>query len=279
MRNLTIERKKGFAGSMAAMKVYIEVSENPDLTINDVPCRKLGELKNGTKATFLIGNESAKVFVIAGAMSKNYCNDFVQLPEGETDLFYSGKNEMNPASGNAFRFDNNDNPEAKNNRKKGSRKGLLILLLSILIGTVVGILITKFAFKASPKTFTVGEMSITLNTDFTEEKDPDFDAFYDSKHVAVFVNTLAKPEGLTPATLLDYANDQVQNMGYGEAKMIDGEVAVVYESTNKTTYQHTVYLYLRNNKLWMVQFATRLSEASEYSDDIAKWRDSIVFQP
>jgi hypothetical protein len=76
-----------------------------ELVINNVPCRKLGELKNGEEKTFVIGENSAKVFVIADTLSRNYCNEYYQLPDGQDDILLSGKNNFNPASGNAFRFD------------------------------------------------------------------------------------------------------------------------------------------------------------------------------
>ncbi len=42
------------------------------------------------------------------ALSKNYCNDFYALPEGTEDISLTGRNCFNPGTGNAFRFDNND---------------------------------------------------------------------------------------------------------------------------------------------------------------------------
>ena len=47
MRNLTIVRRKSFVACLAKMKVYIEDPASNELVINKIPCRKLGELKNG----------------------------------------------------------------------------------------------------------------------------------------------------------------------------------------------------------------------------------------
>ena len=64
------------------MKVYIEDAQSNELIISGVPCRKLGDLKNGEEKTFEIGEDAAKVFVIADTLSKDYCTEFYQLSEG-----------------------------------------------------------------------------------------------------------------------------------------------------------------------------------------------------
>ena len=61
MRNLTILRRKKAAAALTKMKVYIEDPFSNELTIKDVPCRKLGELKNGEEVTFQIENRAAKI--------------------------------------------------------------------------------------------------------------------------------------------------------------------------------------------------------------------------
>ena len=143
MRKLTIKRNKTFVACLAKMKVYIEDPSSTDLVINDIPCRKLGVLKNGEEKTFEIGDGPAKVFVIADKMSKNFCNEFYQLSAGTQDVYLTGKNKFNPASGNAFRFDNNDSEEAKVNREKGKATGTIILIASIVVGIVIGFLAVR----------------------------------------------------------------------------------------------------------------------------------------
>ena len=128
MRNLTIQRRKSFVACLAKMKIYIEDPFHPEITIQNIPCRKLGDLRNGEQKTFQIEDYAAKIFVIADKMSKNFCCEFFQLPEGDQDVFLLGQNKFNPASGNAFRFDNNENSEALNSRKNGTKKGLFILI-------------------------------------------------------------------------------------------------------------------------------------------------------
>ena len=146
MRNLTIKRTKTFVACLAKMKVYIEDHSSSEITINDVPCRKLGELKNGEEKTFEIGDEAARVFVIADSLSKNYCNDFYELPDGHEDIVLSGKNCFNLASGNAFRFDNNDSQAALANRKRGTGQGVVVMIVAIVVGAILGFVISMSLF-------------------------------------------------------------------------------------------------------------------------------------
>lgn len=83
MRTLTVKRKKKFTASLAKMKVYIEDPQANEITINDTPCRFLGTLKNGEEKSFEISESRAKVFVIADKLSKNFCNDFYEIPESD----------------------------------------------------------------------------------------------------------------------------------------------------------------------------------------------------
>ena len=143
MRKLTIKRTKSFVACLAKMKVYIEDPTANELLIGDVPCRKLGDLKNGEEKTFEIGDGAAKIFVIADKLSKNFCNEFYELPEGQEDIFLTGKNYFNLASGNAFRFDNNESAAALENRKRGTGKGVVVLIVAIIVGFIVGFVITS----------------------------------------------------------------------------------------------------------------------------------------
>ena len=118
MRNLTIKRIKTSVACLMTMKIYIEDPNSSEITINNTPCRKLDDLKNGEEKTFQIDAQEQKVFVIADQFSKNYCNEFYTIPAGQEDIFLAGKNKFNPANGNAFLFDNNYNEDVQKNRKK-----------------------------------------------------------------------------------------------------------------------------------------------------------------
>ena len=143
MRQLTIKREKSFVGCLMKMKVYVEDATDPELEINGVPCRKLGDIKNGEEKSFEIGNNAMKVFVIADKLSKGYCNEFVNIPEGEEDVSLSGRPRFNLFNGNAFRFDGVTDEEVLKNREEGTKKGAPIIIFSVIIGFVIG-----FAFIA-----------------------------------------------------------------------------------------------------------------------------------
>ena len=148
MRNLTIKRKKKFVACLGKMKVQIEDAQSNELIISGVPCRKLGDLKSGEEKTFVIGENAAKVFVIADTLSKDYCTEFYQLSEGQDDIVLTGENYFNPANGNAFRFDNNNSEEVLAARKKGNKKGATVLIIAIIVGFVIGfILSSEILFK------------------------------------------------------------------------------------------------------------------------------------
>lgn len=143
MRNLTIKRKKKFVACLGKLKVYIEDFQASELIISGVPCRKLGDLKNGEEKTFEIGENAAKVFVIADTLSKDFCTEFYQLSEGQDNIVLTGENYFNPANGNAFRFDNNNSAEVLAARKKGNKKGTVILVIAIIVGFIIGFAISS----------------------------------------------------------------------------------------------------------------------------------------
>lgn len=123
MRHLTVKRNKTFVGCACKLKVYVEDAASAEIQINDVGCRKLGELKNGEEKTFEISEDPAKVYVIADQLSKSYCNEYYQLPAGQEDIALAGQCKFNPAAGNAFRFEGNNSAEVLAHRKKSTAKG------------------------------------------------------------------------------------------------------------------------------------------------------------
>ena len=142
MRNLTVRRRKAFAGCAGKVKIYIE-DINGDTDINGTKCRFLGKLKNNESATYEIGNEKCKIFAIYDSMSKVYCNDFHTIPEGEKDIEVTGVAHFNPFMGNPFYFDGADE-EALANRKKNGGKGKMIMIPIMIVAVVAGFLIGFF---------------------------------------------------------------------------------------------------------------------------------------
>lgn len=288
MRNLTIKREKSFVGSLVKMKVYIEDPTSNEMRINDVPCRKIGDLKNGETKTFQIDEQTLKVYVIADKLSKDYCNEFYQLPAGQEDVFLSGKNKFNPANGNAFRFDNNESEENIANRKRGTRKGLLILIIAAIIGAVVGYSITSGLFSdktPDAKDFSSNGMSISLTDEFIEIDVENYTVVYDSKNVAVFAlkEAFALADGFQNYTLEQYGNLILKNnnLSASELQNLDGLTEFEYEFTNpntKDTYTYFSFVYKADDAFWLVQFATLTENVDEYRAQILEWAKTVSFE-
>ena len=138
MRNLTITRRKSIAGCAMKVQVYIKDEVAGDLMINNVPCRKLGDLKNKEEKTFCIGTEETVLFVIVDKLSRNLCNDCYTIPAGEEDVALSGRNQFNPFAGNPFCFDGNNDPESKKRRNKSKWLFVLIVCACVIGGLFVG---------------------------------------------------------------------------------------------------------------------------------------------
>lgn len=144
MRKLTIKRTKSFVACLAKAKVYIEDPTAAELTINSIPCRKIGELKNGEEKTFEIDEQPAKLFVIGDKLSKELCNDLYEIPAGVEDITLSGQNRFDPVTGNAFKFDNNNSESAVANRKRGKQLGTILFIVSMIVGFIIGVILYRY---------------------------------------------------------------------------------------------------------------------------------------
>lgn len=287
MRYLTIKRTKSFVGCLVKMKIYIEDPASNEMTINNTPCRKIGDLKSGEEKTFQIGEQAGKIFVIADKISKEYCNEYYQLSDGQEDIFLSGKNKFNLANGNAFRFDNNDSKEIAANRKHGTRRGLLWIWVAVVLGAVVGYSITSGLFSnktPDAETFSSNGMTITLTDEFRETDIEHYTVVYDSNNMAVFAlrEAFALAEGSEDYSLEQYADLVIQanNLGSAEIKTVDGLTHFEYEFTNpetKDSYRYFSYVYKTNDAFWLIQFTTLSENADEYAQQIREWAKSVDF--
>ncbi|MBR2970269.1 MAG: hypothetical protein IKC48_00515 [Clostridia bacterium] len=287
MRKLTIKRNKSFVGCAGKFKVYIEDPEINEININNVPCRKICELKNGEEKTVYINEHAAKVFVIADKLSKNYCNDYYQIPPGSEDVYLSGKSKYNPAVGNAFRFDNNNNQGALANRKRGMRKGCLIFLIVLIVSSIIGLIIGASLFpeeNANRKTFSAYGMTITLTEAFSEIDVPNFTAAYESNNVAVCA--LKEPftlfHGFSSYTLEEYGNEVIKTnrLTSVELKEADGLTYFMYDYKDPQTrknYTYFAFVYKADDAFWLVQFATLTRKVNKHFEQIFYWAGSVEF--
>ncbi len=292
MRQLTITRRKSFVGSISKLNVYIEDPTSNEIVINETPCRKLGQLKNGETATFEVGEWPAKVFVIADRLSKNFCNDVYVLPAGPYPLVLSGACKFNPVLGNAFCFDNNPHPIAAENRKRSIRKGVAILAIAIIVGVVVGYLGAAAMFRA-PREYTAGAMTITLPRKFTYADDSLRQSLqenmYDENIVLVeSMNTqkmliVVTKESVPDATfsLKDYAEAYQQIQGPDAELTEKNGIPVVICNTDAGeagSFVHFNYLYKHGDDYWRVTFTVNARDAEQLADQTAEYAASVTFE-
>ena len=287
MRNLTIRRGKSFVGCLAKLKIYVEDPASEELTISGTPCKKIGELKNGEEKTFSVDEQARRVFVIADKLSKDYCNESYQLPEGTEDVFLSGKNHFNPGTGNAFRFDNNDSEAVLADRKQNAKKGWIVLIAAVLLGALFGFLLTSGFIsgqRSREKAFSSNGMTITLTAGFQEIQIANYTVTYDSRNVAVFAmkEPFSLAEGFENNSLDQYADLLIQANGWSDVKKFthDGLSGFEYDFTNPTTKlecHYTSYVYRSDDAFWVVQFATLKENADKFAEQIKKWARSVSF--
>jgi len=288
MRNLTIKREKSFVGSLAKMKVFIEDVTSSEIVINNVSYRKIGELKNGEEKIFSINENECNIAVIADKTSKNFCNELYKIPAGENDIFLSGKNVFNLATGNAFRFNNVTDSNVLQNRKKGFRKGIFILCIFFVIGAVGGFIIPNLLFQGAsskPKEFTKEGMTITLNNRFREVSNDKFTTCYESQDFAVLVlkEEFSLYEDLQKFTLSDYGDILITNNKLDSSiklESIDGLTYFEYQSTNPETKDLYVYFTLvskTSDAFWMIQFVALEKNYNDNKQTIIDWAKTIKF--
>lgn len=292
MRRLWITRHKAMAASAMKMKVYIEDPEDGEIDIDGVLCRKLGELKNDQQKHFNIGTEAAKVFVVADKLSRNLCNEFIQIPEGEEDVFLSGRNYLNPSAGNPFRFDGVEAEDVLENRKKVKRRGKGILIAAIIVGILAGAMIGIGVSSAmlgevpqmvEARTFDCQGLQITLTEEFQETSVPEYAACYSAGDTAVFLlrEDFGAMEGLAELDLNGYgamilANnhmDQSVNLQTEDGLTVFGQV--ITDSQTDTAYYYYCGLFKGKDAFWMVQITTVAEGAAEKIPQFRQWLGSV----
>lgn len=282
MRYLTIQRNKSFVGCLMKLKVYVEDPNASEIKIQGVPCRKIGVIKNGEQQSFMIGDEKLRIYVIGDKLSKNYCFDFYEVPEGTDNVFISGSCKYNPLNGNAFRFDGIPTEEMKYRRKKANRKGILINLTAWVIGIAIGLGLVILPLFATPeeKVFTKGNVSITLNEDFKEEFDNSFDACYSSGEIAVFVKS-AKFDGdkeFAAMTVDEYCAAVIEANGKNtEPKHKDGLTYYEYDGVSDQNYKfrYLAFVFKADDGFYLVQFGLQDEMYSLYEEDIFAYAKSV----
>ncbi len=287
MRKLTIKRKKSFVASLAKLKVYIEDPAG-ELDITGIKCRLLGTLANGEEKSFYIEENAAKVFVIADKMSRDYCYDCRNLPDGNEDIYLTGKNAFNPATGNAFRFEGGTDEEVAKRHKESKKGGLIVLITAIVIGLTAGWIIgsgvTYSKKKATPKDFSYEEMTITLTALFKEEE-VEGRTVFTSNDVAVFVlreNFVAGDIDLSGYTVRGYAELARENnpvMAGATYEETDGvpNMVYTYAGDDGKTYVYFTTFYKSSNAFWIVQYFVNESGYESRKPKFIEWAKTVHF--
>ncbi len=287
MRKLTIKRKKSFVASLAKLKVYIEDPAG-ELDITGIKCRLLGTLANGEEKSFYIEENAAKVFVIADKMSRDYCYDCRNLPEGNEDIYLTGKNAFNPATGNAFRFEGGTDEEVAKRHKESKKGGLIVLITAIVIGLTAGWIIgsgvTYSKKKATPKDFSYEEMTITLTALFKEEE-VEGRTVFTSNDVAVFVlreNFVAGDIDLSGYTVRGYAELARENnpvMAGATYEETDGvpNMVYTYAGDDGKTYVYFTTFYKSSDAFWIVQYFVNESGYESRKPKFIEWAKTVHF--
>lgn len=287
MRKLTIKRKKSFVASLAKLKVYIEDPAG-ELDITGIKCRLLGTLANGEEKSFYIEENAAKIFVIADKMSRDYCYDCRNLPEGNEDIYLTGKNAFNPATGNAFRFEGGTEEEVVKRHKESRTVGIIVLITAIVIGFTAAWIIssgvTYSKKKATPNDFSYEEMTITLTALFKEEE-VEGRTVFTSNDVAVFVlreNFVAGEIDLSGYTVRGYAELARENnpvMADATYEETDGvpNMVYTYAGDDGKTYVYFTTFYKSSNAFWIVQYFVNESGYESRKPKFIEWAKTVHF--
>lgn len=288
MRNLTIRREKSAAASSVPIRIYIEDPDLGDILINGLPCRLLGTLANGEKATFTIEDEEAKLFALSPKQSTDQCHEYLTLPEGESDLFIRGQNHFNPLAGNPFQFQGVTEEEVLEYRKKGQKKGVaalvgIIAAVVVLLGALLAIFLLREP--ANAKEFTSDGMTITLTEDFEREFLDGFTAACKSPEAAMFAvkEEFTLMEGAEDLTIEEYVDILFQNNPLtAEATLnTEGEIPwfeyTYMDPMEGQTYRYFVAVYKTEDAFWLVQFATPEAMYEEMMPDFHDWAKSVSF--
>ena len=296
MRKLTVTRTKKFAACAAKLGVYISSPEG-EFSIRGTPCRRLGLLGNGKTESFEIGEDAARVFVVANEKSADIFNEFCDIPAGSEDVSLAGHNELALKQGNPFVFDNvpvtsemeqNRAAVAENMRglyekarKKGRRVGIAVGISAFVV-TFAAAFIISFAVTNKPKTFTAdGAFEVTLTNRFEETGlgggDDHSVACYVSKEATVYVDRFRFEE------MEYYLGDQAAEIPLGEFSLAftgkgveprvkDGMLYTVTEGNDGgSAVKYYDFYYKGGDSFWTLTFIAKADEAAKREEDFFKW--------
>ena len=280
MRTLTIRRNKSFVGCLMKDQVYIRDVDAGELTIEGVPCRKLGDLKNGEQKSFQIGDGEQQIFMIADKVSKEYCNATVTIPAGQEDVSLSGKHKFVLGS-NPFCFDGVPmSVEQLEKQKKNGRKGTAIFIGAAVVGAVVGLFLPGGFFgvdTAEPQTFVKEDFAITLTDAFEEARADGYFAAYQSDTAIVFAN-LEEKEIFGDITLEEYGQLVLEANDRTDLVMNKDKNMIWFEYTDTPDDQEIYYMVFcmeSEEAFCVVNFATPATNREKFKETFTQWAETV----
>lgn len=281
MRTITITRRKTYVGCLVKLRVYIEDPTTPELTISGTPCRLLGTMKNGETVTFPIPTTPAKLFVIYDKASRGYSSELLPIPEGEDNIYVSGKCHYNTVEGHPFRFDGITGEATMAHRTQTRKKGFVVYAIAIAVGLVIGLLVgfADLIFPAEPETFTKDNFSITLTNRFDEFDQDGCDVCYESNDIVVFVESSRNDN----STLQAYAesNSELDPETHSLLKVLSKEDGLLYFDYEYEDFvdhfAYCCYYYEDGGYFYIVTFACEYSDYDDLRATITEYAKSVTF--
>ncbi len=286
MRILTVTREKTFVGCLCTLKLYIEDYNDPEITIQNIPCRMLGTLKNGEMNLFEIPEEEVCLFTVLG--TDGACEPY-RLPAGVESVTLAGGCRRGGFRGRAFRF-----VSAGNARRRRSGKGLMAGLIAVMamvfcvgfigIMAITGVL-PAFRTAASDKTFSGNGYAVTLTDDFNPAIYAGFEALYESNDSAVYISkeTFASYPKLAALTVSAYAEDLAvlieQDADFTTRTNIHTEAGLTYfdytVDEDVKAHAYRVFIFKGSDAFWTLQVVTPIAAFENMEDDMMEWAKSF----
>ena len=277
MRNLIIQRKSASTGRFAKMNVYIEDAKSGEITLNDLPCRKIGVLKNDDIKTFSITEEATKIIVVANQEEKTGYLEVYSLEEGSEDIVLSGETIFGRNGKFVFKFDsknNQINPKSIKTRVILKRTLVRVLIMALC---VLGLR----SCVPTPQAFSYGGVNITLTTAFERKANDDYVAKYLYSKAGVFIDKKIQASEYKGISTKEYAEKLIANMETDATvtKNQNGLVMFQYETNpgQKDALTHFVYCYNDFPYFWTVDFIVFSKNADSYREKIDEWANSVSF--
>ena len=296
MRTITVERRKSKVGALGTFSIYVEDYAQQELLIRAVPCRFVGKIKNGEELRFELDETERRIFVVNGKTSKDFCLEMLRLPAGNSDVTLSGQCRFSIATGNAFRFDDNDTEETRAIRKSAAKTGILAIILTAVLTPIAVVMLMngqeslKSCFKrASDKSFAVQEMTITLDSTFEKDASLGFAGYLNSAKAGVFVeragfDEFEESEGLDELTADQFAMFALLGGAYGDDVKLQQEDGIPFiefsdtDSASGEPIRFLIAFYKSDKAFWDVQFVSLEKDYARMRPSFLKWAKSVTFE-